>query len=531
MKHFIILILLIASCKLAHAQEYKLRKAIGSDCWGYHTTDFKYEGDCENGRITGRGVMYSKLPDGHAERAEGEFYEGKLNGYVTICYVNVDRISDGCKYKISEGYWKMDKQHGRYKEYYKNGQLKFDGEWQNGKKHGYGKEYSESGTLIKEGNWSNDNFSGSYAQSSSNNSQGTNAVNTQTKNGYVENFPLISNGRQTYKGYVKNGKPDGLGTSYTLGDKTYEGYWKEGLHHGKGKSYDVNTGRLYYDGEYANHDRHGYGVFYYDDGSIYKGNWENGWPTSGEQMFTNGYKFQGNWLRSDPKYGTQTWPGGDKYVGDMKGHSRHGYGTYFKNGKKFYEGQWVNNVYHGAGKMYNEDGTIYWEGVANNGDLNNGRYVQKSSTNTEKWIGAGAAVLAVGALLYAATQDSKSDSKQSKATSSSSSYPNTTYSSYTNSSSTQSSSGNSSNNNSNYEKIEKCISQLESKLKIDQYYKEQLISGEKRVYKSENRDGSGVTITQNLSRNTWEVSTTFSYSCEKKTLRETLRCYCEKAYR
>lgn len=53
--------------------------------------------------------------------------------------------------------------------------------------------------------------------------------------------------------------------------KEYEGYWKGGKYHGKGKTFDHETGNVIYDGEFANAERHGYGVGYFDKGRIVKG--------------------------------------------------------------------------------------------------------------------------------------------------------------------------------------------------------------------------------------------------------------------
>ena len=44
---------------------------------------------------------------------------------------------------------------GKGKEYYYNGKLKFDGEYLNGKRNGKGKEYNTDGQLIFEGEFSN----------------------------------------------------------------------------------------------------------------------------------------------------------------------------------------------------------------------------------------------------------------------------------------------------------------------------------------------------------------------------------------
>ena len=46
---------------------------------------------------------------------------------------------------------------GKRKEYYENGKLKFEGEYLNGKRNGKGKEYNDKGNLLFEGEYFNDN--------------------------------------------------------------------------------------------------------------------------------------------------------------------------------------------------------------------------------------------------------------------------------------------------------------------------------------------------------------------------------------
>ena len=48
-----------------------------------------------------------------------------------------------------EGDYGKGKKIGIWKEYYENGQLKFDGEYLNGKKNGKAKEFNENGDLME----------------------------------------------------------------------------------------------------------------------------------------------------------------------------------------------------------------------------------------------------------------------------------------------------------------------------------------------------------------------------------------------
>ncbi len=515
MRLFIICGLLAVLSNPAFTQEYKLRQASNTDCWGYAPCAIKWYGECKNSRMSGKGTLHLYTPKDGVQKAVGTFYDGRYDGFVTHYWSNGN--------KALEGNFQMDKKHGNIKEFYENGQFKFDGTYEYDLKHGYGREYSESGKLLTDGYWVNgkldrtrneqvkkfyskteivnqpsingfvknhslkirmySNMTGletytgelkngqpngdgisyqsgnlmyrgywkdgyyhgsgaeyyhsssefdrrigqwnngekygiftlyskngkeqdqdfgsattstTYSSNNSTNqsiksSQGASTSSVQSRNedvvidpnGYVENFKYNQPYRETYTGYIRDGKPHGFGIEYTgFGKKNYEGNWQNGKYQGKGKKYNSESGKLIYDGEHANGNRHGYGIGYMVDGRICSGLFDNHNLIKGSMSFPDGYKFDGEWVRSDPKYGTQSWPSGDKYVGYMQGHSRNGYGTYYKNGKKFYEGQWANNEYHGTGKMYNEDGTLYWEGVANNGDLSNGRYASKPKSNS-----------------------------------------------------------------------------------------------------------------------------------------------------
>ena len=53
-----------------------------------------------------------------------------------------------------EGEYLLGERHGKGKEY-KNGKLRFEGEYLNGKRNGKGKEYNDKGELIFEGEYQN----------------------------------------------------------------------------------------------------------------------------------------------------------------------------------------------------------------------------------------------------------------------------------------------------------------------------------------------------------------------------------------
>ena len=78
-----------------------------------------------------------------------------------------------------------------------------------------------------------------------------------------------------YTGYVKNGKPNGLGVMiFPYGGWKYVGGWKDGKWNGQGKEsspYGDN-----YEGEFKDVVRHGLGTSILPNGRKYVGEWKDG---------------------------------------------------------------------------------------------------------------------------------------------------------------------------------------------------------------------------------------------------------------
>jgi len=151
-----------------------------------------------------------------------------------------------------------------------------------------------------------------------------------------------------------------------------------------------------YEGKYNGYGlRHGYGVFTWANGTVYKGSWSNDlMHGEGTMLFANGEKYEGYWSKGQMRgYGVYTWPNGDKYEGQFKDGQRHGVGVFTKasgevhdgiwfNGKANgegthswpdgtrYAGEWKDNLMHGQGVLVHADGTI------EQGTFENGKYVK-----------------------------------------------------------------------------------------------------------------------------------------------------------
>ncbi len=99
----------------------------------------------------------------------------------------------------------------------------------------------------------------------------------------------------------------------------------------------------------------------YPDGSVYKGNVENGVRSGhGRLTISDGRIYVGMW--KNDKYegdGTFTWPDGGKYEGDWEDGVFTGKGTrVYKNGDT-YEGEWRKGKFHGQGIYTWADGSVY----------------------------------------------------------------------------------------------------------------------------------------------------------------------------
>ena len=101
-----------------------------------------WTGGCANGRISGQGTLiFSYLLDGidqigslDGRRSEGEYMDGKENGYVTS--FNDEGV------KIAEGDHVGGMAHGKRILYYSDGRKLFEGEFRRGERHGFSTQYS-----------------------------------------------------------------------------------------------------------------------------------------------------------------------------------------------------------------------------------------------------------------------------------------------------------------------------------------------------------------------------------------------------
>lgn len=121
------------------------------------------------------------------------------------------------------------------------------------------------------------------------------------------------------------------------------------------------NGKVVYEGLVKDGKKHGYGVYTYADGTIYRGNWYMDKRQGlGTLTYASGNKYEGQWL-SDQQHGlgTLTYANGDKYEGQWNYGKKHGKGTYAWANGDVYVGTYANDVRHGYAVMTWASGQVY----------------------------------------------------------------------------------------------------------------------------------------------------------------------------
>jgi len=141
-------------------------------------------------------------------------------------------------------------------------------------------------------------------------------------------FFLDEEKEKKYVGMLRKYKPNGKGTLYIKGKRNnkykikYYGDFVDGNFDGNGKIYYKYREISYYEGEFKDNKRHGYGKYYYKDKLKYEGEFKN-----------------------------------DEYDGKGK--------IYYKDGS-YYEGGFANGKKNGEGKIYDKTNHIIEEGEFEN---------------------------------------------------------------------------------------------------------------------------------------------------------------------
>lgn len=99
--------------------------------------------------------------------------------------------------------------------------------------------------------------------------------------------------------------------------------------------------KFQYIGQVKNGNANGFGIGFFESGSVYKGFWKDN-MRHGKGVFT--------------------WKDGERYEGDYVEDKREGEGDYYWKNGEFYKGQWRDDKRNGAGKLYKKTGKIKKEG-------------------------------------------------------------------------------------------------------------------------------------------------------------------------
>lgn len=145
-------------------------------------------------------------------------------------------------------------------------------------------------------------------------------------------FPFV--GGAQYKGQWSGDQKEGFGIQVNPDDTKYEGEWFAGQYHGRGTLWIKKNKKIYarqYVGDWVNGLMDGEGIFYYNNGEIYRGEWlQSRKHGSGRYDYENG----------------------DSYFGEWNSDLQDGFGTMnYANGNIF-EGLWVHGKKEGPGLYY-----------------------------------------------------------------------------------------------------------------------------------------------------------------------------------
>lgn len=205
----------------------------------------------------------------------------------------------------------------------------YEGEWMGEEMHG-------KGTLVKQG----ETYVGEFRH---NLRSGTGKLN-------------FENG-DSYDGKWKHDQFNGQGTFVDhLGNK-YSGHWVNMLQNGDFED-ELNDGSKF-KGEYEDGKKIE-GETTFEDGAVYNGQYKHEkFEGKGEYNYANGLKYKGEYHEGLMQgKGVMTWPDGKTYDGDWELDQQHGFGILSQVDGKKYDGGWKFGKRHGEATVTFPDGSI-----------------------------------------------------------------------------------------------------------------------------------------------------------------------------
>ncbi|XP_035138679.1 radial spoke head 10 homolog B isoform X6 [Callithrix jacchus] len=177
----------------------------------------------------------------------------------------------------------------------------------------------------------------------------------------------------TYEGEVVNGMRNGFGMfKCSTQPVSYIGHWCNGKRQGKGTIYYNQEGTCWYEGDWVQNVKKGWGIRCYKSGNIYEGQWEDNVRHGEGRMrwLTANQEYTGQWERGIQNgFGTHTWflkripnsqyPLRNEYIGEFVNGYRHGHGKFYYASGAMYDGEWVFNKKHGMGQLTFKNGRVF----------------------------------------------------------------------------------------------------------------------------------------------------------------------------
>jgi hypothetical protein len=202
--------------------------------------------------------------------------------------------------------------------------------------------------------------------------------NSNHRNECFDDYSFGADGINRHAGYFRDNLIwEGLvWQNDVLTHETYEGVRKavnncpkalDGWHHCPDGQKFKSLEDGYIDG---NANQQGRFIFHYAGGDFFEGNFENGAKNGyGKMTWSSGGVYEGNFENGAiDGYGKIIWPDGGVYEGNWKNGAQDGFGKYTWSSGNVYEGNWKNGAQDGFGKKTWSDGHVY-EGNWENGNM------------------------------------------------------------------------------------------------------------------------------------------------------------------
>ena len=331
----------------------------------YYPNGNKYFGEMKNNIKDGYGTLYYK---------NGEIYEGEWKNDVREGY--------GIFYSplgLVEGEWKNNDLEGFGIKYYEEG--RYEGEYKKSYEIGYGIKYDINDKILYEGEFNHSKYNGYGVEYLMHSKYEGEFVNNK-KEGYGT---LYNDYFGRFEGEFKDDFMEGYGSAFYINGDKYKGYFKNGIEGGYGImffsdgykleiNYDnksvIGFGMLYnsnnkliYKGEYqGKYFQHGYGIFYYECGCIYEGEFKKDLIEGYGVLYSEkGYIYEGEY-KDGRLQGYGIIYNKNKeiiYKGQFKEDLKEGYGKLYNSNGYRYEGEWKNDLEDGFGILYYPNGNRY----------------------------------------------------------------------------------------------------------------------------------------------------------------------------